>query len=80
MSVEKEVLLNSRTIAVVGLSSKHNRASHRVALYLRQQGYTIIPVNPGETEVMGEKSWPDLHSVPVLVDVVDIVRRSAYWI
>jgi predicted CoA-binding protein len=73
-----EILHNSRTIAVVGLSSKRFRPSYGVAEYLKRSGYRIIPVNPHETEVLGERSYPDLESIPEPVDLVDIFRRSEY--
>jgi predicted CoA-binding protein len=73
-----ELLQGSKTIAVVGLSSKRFRPSYGVAEYLRRSGYRIIPVNPGETEVLGEKSYPDLDSVPEAIDIVDIFRRSEF--
>ena len=70
------ILEECRTIAVVGLSSNPGRASHGVAGYMLRQGYTVIPVNPNETEVFGEKSYPTLADVPVAVDLVDVFRRS----
>ena len=73
-----ELLRSSRTIAVVGLSSKRFRPSYGVSEYLKRSGYRIIPVNPGETEVLGEKSYPDLDSVPEPVEIVDIFRRSEF--
>lgn len=73
-----ELLASARTIAVVGISSKRFRPSHGVAEYLQRAGYRIIPVNPLETEVLGEKAWPDLDSVPEPVDIVDIFRRSEF--
>ena len=73
-----ELLQGSKTIAVVGLSSKRFRPSYGVAEYLKRSGYRIIPVNPGETEVLGEKSYPDLDSVPEAIDIVDIFRRSEF--
>ena len=76
MSIEEDILNFSETIAVVGLSPKTNRPSHEVAEYLKQQGYKIIPVNPRATEILGEKSYPDLISIPLKVDLVDIFRRS----
>jgi len=76
MSIEEEILNSSRTIAMVGLSSKPDRASYMVASYLKEQGYRIIPVNPTEKEVLGEPCYPDLASIPGSVDVVDIFRRS----
>jgi predicted CoA-binding protein len=73
-----EILHTCRTIAVVGLSSKRFRPSYGVAEYLKRSGYRIIPVNPYETEVLGERCYPDLESVPEPVDLVDIFRRSEY--
>ena len=73
-----EILRNSRTIAVVGLSSRHFRPSHGVAEYLQSVGYRIIPVNPGEKEVLGEKSYARLEDVPERVDIVNIFRRSEF--
>jgi len=76
MSAEEEILNSSRVVAVVGLSSKPERLSYKVASYLKQQGYRIIPVNPTEKEILGEPCYPDLASVPEPIDVVDIFRRS----
>jgi predicted CoA-binding protein len=73
-----EILYSAKTIAVVGLSSKRYRPSYGVAEYLKRSGYRIIPVNPSETEVLGERCYPDLDSVPEPVDIVDIFRRSEY--
>ena len=73
-----EILHSARTIAVVGLSNKRFRPSYGVSEYLKRVGYRIIPVNPLEDEVLGEKSYPDLDSVPVPVDIVDIFRRSEF--
>ena len=73
-----EILHSARTIAVIGLSGKRYRPSYGVAEYLKRAGYRIIPVNPEETEVLGEKSYPDLDSIPEPVDVVDIFRRSEF--
>jgi len=72
----RALLGDSRTIAVVGLSSKPWRHSHRVASYLQAAGYRIIPVNPKETEVLGEPAYPTLTDVPEPVDVVDVFRRA----
>ena len=72
------ILSAARTIAVVGLSGKRFRPSYGVAEYLKRAGYRIIPVNPNEKEVLGEKCYPDLDSVPEPVDIVDIFRRSEY--
>ncbi len=71
-----EILQNSKTIAVVGLSDNPARDSHRVSSYLQSQGYRIVPVNPTIEEALGEKSYPDLTSVPEPIDLVDIFRRS----
>lgn len=76
MSAEKEILNSCRTVAVAGLSPNPERASYRVASYLKEQGYRIIPVNPQVKEILGEVCYPDLVSVPEPVDVVDIFRRS----
>jgi predicted CoA-binding protein len=73
-----EILHTARTIAVIGLSGKRYRPSYGVAEYLKRAGYRIIPVNPEESEVLGEKSYPDLDSIPEPVDVVDIFRRSEF--
>src|SRR3954466_14342956 len=72
----KRILEDCRTVAVVGLSSNPGRASNSVAGYMRRQGYSVIPVNPNEAQVFGEKSYPALADVPVKVDLVDIFRRS----
>jgi predicted CoA-binding protein len=72
-----ELLRAARTIAVVGLSSKRLRPSFGVAQYLQSVGYRIIPVNPNETQVLGEKSCASLDDVPLPLDIVDIFRRSA---
>lgn len=71
-----DLLRKSRTIAVVGLSSKKFRASYGVSEYMQKQGYRIIPVNPNEAEVLGEKSYRRLEDVPEHIDIVDIFRRS----
>jgi predicted CoA-binding protein len=74
VSTERDILARSRTIAVVGLSADPERPSYRVARYLQERGYRIIPVNPREKEILGEKCYPDLCSVPGEIDVVDIFR------
>jgi uncharacterized protein len=71
-----DILKTSRTIAVVGLSGKPQRPSHGVSRYMQSAGYRIIPVNPAETEVLGEKSYARLEDIPERVDIVDIFRRS----
>ena len=75
--VERQ-LKESKTIAVVGLSPNPDRDSNRVALYLQKVGYRVIPVNPMVEEVLGEKSYPDLKSIPadIEIDMVDVFRRS----
>ena len=73
-----DLLSSSRTIAVVGLSHKRYRPSYGVAEYLRSAGYRIIPVNPFETEVLGEKAYAALDQVPERVDIVDIFRRPEF--
>jgi uncharacterized protein len=78
MNQISDILETAHTIAVVGLSSKRYRPSYGVAEYLKRSGYRIIPVNPFETEVLGERSYPDLDSVPVPIDIVDIFRRSEH--
>ncbi len=72
------ILDSCRTIAVVGLSSKRYRPSYGVAEYMKRSGYGIIPVNPFEAEVLGERSYPDLESIPGPVEIVDIFRRSEF--
>jgi predicted CoA-binding protein len=69
------ILKNYRVVAVVGLSTDSNRASHQVAQYLKQHGYRIVPVNPGCTEVLGEKCYRSLKDIPFPVEVVDIFRK-----
>jgi predicted CoA-binding protein len=71
----RRILDECRTIAVVGLSSDPSRASNSVSGYMRRQGYRVIPVNPNETSVFGEKSYPDLFAVPEKIDLVDVFRR-----
>jgi len=73
-----EILRSARTIAVVGLSSKRFRPSYGVAEYMQRAGYRIVPVNPEEREVLGEKCYADLDSVPEAIDIVDIFRRSEF--
>ena len=73
-----EILKSSKTIAVVGLSNRRFRPSYGVADYLKSAGYRIIPVNPNQTEVLGEKAYARLEDVPVPVDIVDIFRRPEF--
>jgi predicted CoA-binding protein len=70
----QRVLNGARTIAVVGLSGNELRASNFVGYYLKRHGYTVIPVNPRETEILGEKSYASLSEVPVHVDIVNVFR------
>ena len=72
----QRILDECRTIAVVGLSSDTWRPSNSVSAYMRRVGYRVIPVNPNETEVFGQKAYPDLASVPEKFDLVDVFRRS----
>jgi predicted CoA-binding protein len=74
----EKLLRDSRTIAVVGLSGKPWRTSHGVTQYMQSRGYRIIPVNPHESEVLGERSYPDLEAVPEKIDIVNVFRRSEY--
>ena len=67
-----------KTIAVVGMSPKPERPSHYVALYLQENGYEIIPVNPGHDEIAGLRSYPSLIDIPVNVDIVDVFRRPEF--
>ena len=76
MDLIEEQLSRSKTIAVVGLSPNPERPSHYVAKYLQEQGFRVIPVNPLIDEALGEKSYPDLKSIPQEIDIVDIFRRS----
>ena len=78
MTSISELLRSSKVIAVVGLSSDEFRPSHGIAAYMQSQGYRIIPVNPNETEVLGEKAYARLEDVPEKIDMVDIFRRSEY--
>jgi predicted CoA-binding protein len=73
-----EILEQSKTIAVVGLSNHEWRPSFGVAQYLQNQGYRIIPVNPNESEVLGEKAYAALEEVPEKIDIVNIFRRSEF--
>ena len=67
-----------KTVAVVGMSPKPERPSHYVALYLQENGYHIIPVNPGHDEIAGLRSYPSLVDISVEIDVVDVFRRSEF--
>lgn len=73
----QRLLGEAKTIAMVGLSDKPHRPSYFVATYLQSEGYRVIPVNPRAKEILGEKSYPDLKSIPEKVDMVDIFRRAS---
>jgi len=74
----KEILETYKTIAVVGLSSERWRPSYSVSEYMQSAGYRIVPVNPNETEVLGEKAYPTLDDVPGPVEIVNIFRRPEF--
>lgn len=74
--LEEKILTEYHNIAVVGTSSNPERDSYKVASYLMEHGYHVIPVNPNAQEILGETSYPDLSSIPEKVEVVDIFRRS----
>lgn len=77
MSLEQQILSTVKTIAVVGLSSDPMKPSFEVSEYMQRQGYRIIPVNPRETEVLGEKAYARLEDIPEPVDMVNVFRRPA---
>jgi uncharacterized protein len=72
----KDILLSIKTIASVGLSSNTEKESYWIVSYLKDQGYHVIPVNPTATEILGEKAYPNLESIPEKIDVVQVFRRS----
>lgn len=72
----RRILLQNRTIAVVGLSANWHRPSYFAAKYMLDHGYTVIPVNPAYKEVLGQKCYPSLRDVPLSVDIVDCFRRA----
>jgi predicted CoA-binding protein len=74
----KRILARYKRVAVVGLSSDRTRISFGVARYLQQRGFKIFPVNPNETEVLGERAYPDLVSIPEPVEIVDIFRQPEH--
>jgi uncharacterized protein len=76
MGPEREILKSCQVVAIVGLSSKTDRPSNRVGRFLKEKGYKVIPVNPAEKTILEEACYPDLSSIPVKVDVVNIFRRS----
>ena len=71
-------IFKMKTVAVAGMSPKPERPSHYVGMYLKEQGYVIIPVNPGHKEIAGMTSYPSLLDIPVKVDVVDVFRRPEH--
>jgi predicted CoA-binding protein len=73
----QELLKNAKTVAVVGLSTEKTKASNMVASYLQDEGYRVIPVHPKAQEILGEKCYPNLRSIPEKVDVVDIFRPAS---
>lgn len=73
----EEILKTAKTIAVVGLSSDESKPSYGVSEYMQRRGYRIIPVNPRETEVLGEKAYARLEDIPEAVDIVNVFRRPA---
>ena len=70
----KAILASSKTVAIIGLSPKPDRDSYKVAEYLKNQGYAIIPVRPAQAEILGQKAYPSLDDVPGTVDIVDVFR------
>jgi predicted CoA-binding protein len=73
----RRILLRYRTIAVVGLSAQWHRPSYFAAKYMQEHGYRVIPVNPGQAEILGEKCYKSLRDIPEKVDIVDCFRKSA---
>ena len=73
----RRILSRSKTIAVVGLSAQWHRPSYFAAKYMQEHGYKVIPVNPGQAEILGEKCYKSLREIPGKVDIVDCFRRSA---
>jgi uncharacterized protein len=71
----KDILSTTKIIASVGLSGNQQKESYGIGIYLQEQGYQVIPVNPTATEILGEKAYPDLESVPVKIDVVQVFRK-----
>ena len=75
---EREILETYRVIAVVGLSSQTVRPSFGVSRYMQAHGYRIIPVNPNESEVLGELAYPRLEDIPHSIEIVNVFRRSIF--
>jgi predicted CoA-binding protein len=72
----RQILVENKTIAIVGLSAKWHRPSYFVAKYMLDHGYRVIPVNPNYDEILGEPCYPDLASIPTPVDIVDLFQRA----
>ena len=73
-----ERLLGARTVAVVGLSSNPARDSNRISRYLQDHGYRVVPVNPNETEVMGEMAFPSITEIPFEIDIINVFRQRQF--
>ena len=74
--IEADVLKNYRKVAIIGVSANVEKASNIVGKYLIQHGFDIFPVNPGESEILGQKAYPNLAAIPDRVEIVDIFRKS----
>lgn len=74
----RQILSNASAIAVVGASSKPDRSSHGIMRRLQLVGYRVIPVNPNETEVLGERAYRSLRDIPIKIDIVDVFRRPEF--
>jgi predicted CoA-binding protein len=74
----RQLLTSASTIAIVGASSNPDRSSYGIMWKLLKVGYRVIPINPNETEVLGQKAYPSLSDVPVPIDIVDVFRRAEY--
>jgi len=72
----KAILASAKTIAIIGVSPKPDRDSYKVAAYLKDHGYQVVPVRPAQAEILGEKAYPSLDDVPRAVDIVDVFRSS----
>ena len=72
----QDVLATAKTIAIVGMSTETTKPSNMVGSYLMDEGFTVIPVNPRATEILGQKCYPDLKSIPISIDVVDVFRPA----
>jgi predicted CoA-binding protein len=74
----RKILTSASTVAIVGASSKPDRTSHGIMERLQFVGYRVVPVNPNETEVLGERAYPSLRDVPIKIDIVDVFRRPEF--